>query len=79
MIKNMTTANTDNPFYLNPLFSESDVMRRKPRLDWMDRFFLMFRKTYVQTSDGWAFFYKRSADGRIWIMKAERYDQSEIW
>jgi len=59
--------NTDNPFHRNPIFTEKDLMRRKPRLDWVDRLFLLFRTTYVQTNEGWAFYFKRSADGRIWL------------
>ena len=67
----------DNPFYRNPIFTEADTERLKIKMDWLSKLFLMFRTTYVQTNDGYAFFYKRSSDGRIWLIKTEKF--GETW
>lgn len=74
-----STNQTDNPFYQQYVFSKTDLMRRKPKLDLIDKIRLWFRPTYVQTSDEWAWHFKTLSDGRIFLLKATTYDESKQW
>lgn len=61
---------TDNPFYFNYIFTRKDLNRDKIRL--IDYLFLIFKKTYVSTSDGYAWFFKRDSSGKIYLLKYEK-------
>jgi hypothetical protein len=61
---------TDNPFYFNYIFTRKDLNRDKISL--MDYPFLIFKRTYVSTSDGYAWFFKRDSSGKIYLLKYEK-------
>jgi len=65
---------SDNPFYHNYVFSKFDLNRH--RIKWWEYPFLLFCKTYVQFSDGYAFFFKYGLGGRYFLMKVERLPDS---
>ena len=62
-------VSTENPFYRNYVFNEADLCRAI--IKWWHYPILWFRPTYVQVTDGHAFHFKTTADGRIWIVKME--------
>ena len=59
----------DNPFYHNYVFSQKDIDRAI--IKWWKYPLLMFLPTYVQCSEGYAWFYK-TFDGAIYYMKCEK-------
>ncbi len=59
-----------NPFYRNHLFSADDLKRAPIRL--FKHPWLIFKTTYTQISNGYAFHHKFGGDGRIYFMGAEK-------
>ena len=69
----MATIKRENPFYSNHVFSELDLERTTfSRWNWV---WLWLWPTYVQCSEGYAFFYK-NVGGRIYLIKEERIGDS---
>lgn len=67
-------VNQNNPFYRNYVFSEFDTKRGTfDKWDWV---WLWIYPTYVQCSEGYAFHYKITRSGRIYIIKFEKTDDS---
>ena len=63
----------ENPFYRNYLFSEEDVQRAifsRWNLLWLWIF-----PTHVQVSEGYAFHFKTTPSGQIWVMKIDKLDE----
>lgn len=63
----------DNPFYSNHVFKKIDIDRAI--IKWWQYPLLWFIPTYVQISDGYAFKFKRTPDGRVWIMGFDKLGQ----
>ena len=59
----------DNPFYHNYVFTKDDISRVK--FNYLDHPFLLFRTTYVQINDGYAFKYKCNGSGQIFLIGYE--------
>lgn len=59
-----------NPFYSNHVFTDQDLFRKALKLDLWERFWLMFRPTYVQLAEGLVFYYK-TRGGRYYLIKEE--------
>jgi hypothetical protein len=58
-----------NPFYSNHIFKELDTKRiRFSKWNWL---WLWIFPTFVQCSDGYAFFYK-NINGAYWLIKEEK-------
>ena len=60
----------DNPFYHNYLFSEKDLKRYIIKW-WQYPLLFLFCRTYVQVSEGYAWFYKTHG-GAIYFIKSEK-------
>ena len=58
-----------NPFYNNHIFTEFDL--EKVKIKWWQYPLLWLLPTYVQTNDGYAFFYKLW-QGKWFLMKEEK-------
>jgi len=61
---------TENPFYHQYVFTKEDLNRAK--IKWWEYPFLWLKSTKVQISEGFAVFYKRGSDGRVYMMKVEK-------
>ena len=59
----------ENPFYYNYCFHKEDIDRCL--IPGWYKLWLWVFPTYVQIVDGYAFFFKRTPDGKIWLMKYE--------
>jgi len=63
-------SNYENPFYHNYVFNSADLHRAI--IKWWMYPILWFKTTYVQIGDGYAFHFKKTSDGRIFLMKTEK-------
>ena len=61
----------DNPFYSNHVFTEFDLDRVK--ISFWEYPFLWLKPTFVQLSDGYAWYFKRDSSGRYYLMKQEPF------
>ena len=59
-----------NPFYYNYVFRELDITRIT--IKWWEYPLLWFRTTYVQISDGYAWYFKTDGTGRVFLIKYEK-------
>lgn len=65
-----TPMSIGNPFYENYVFTEWDLFR--VQIKWWQYPWLIFKRTFIQVNDGYAFHYKLGGDGMIYLMKTER-------
>jgi len=63
---------TENPFYDNHVFTQADIGRRI-LTNW-ERFWLLFKPTYTQCSDGYAWHFKYGSRGIIYLIGYEEMD-----
>lgn len=59
-----------NPFYDNHVFTDEDLQREVLKIDLWERFWLMFRPTYVQLAGDHVFYYK-TMGGRYYLIKVQ--------
>lgn len=62
----------ENPFYDNHIFSRKDIERAMLKLNWLQRLILFFAPTFVQVSDGYAWYFKIGRDGCHYLIKYDK-------